>query len=331
MQNPPLPNDLDKSLRPQTFSQYIGQAKIVDHMKIYVQAALNRAESLDHVLLYGSPGLGKTTLAHIIAKEMNVTLHCTSGPVIEKPGDLAALLTQLNPGDILFIDEIHRLTSSIEEILYPAMEDFKLDLMVGEGAGARSMRLDLHHFCLIGATTKPGMLTAPLRDRFGIQARLEFYSHDELTTILEHSALKLALNLERSSLLILAQRARGTPRIALRLLKRVRDFIEVGGLISPTPIEIASYLKELEIDEHGLDYFDRQLLKCIFDRYKGGPVGLDALATAVGESRETLEELIEPYLVQQNFLQRTPRGRKLTEKAIEHLALYSEETVITKS
>lgn len=319
MQNPALTPDTDKSLRPKTFVQYIGQKKVLDRMKIYVQAALNRTEPLDHVLLFGAPGLGKTTLAHVIAREMNVMLHTTSGPVIEKPGDLAALLTLLNTGDILFIDEIHRLSPSIEEILYPAMEDFQLDLMVGEGPGARSMRLDLNQFCLIGATTKPGMLTAPLRDRFGIQTRLEFYDHEELSIILDQSSKKLNLSLSHETLLVIAQRARGTPRIALRLLKRVRDFIEVGGFINPTPEEMILCLQELEIDHHGLDHFDRILLKCIMERYDGGPVGLDALATAVGEARETLEDVIEPYLVQENFLQRTPRGRKLTSKAIEHL------------
>ncbi|NBW57183.1 Holliday junction branch migration DNA helicase RuvB [bacterium] len=322
MQNLVLPPDLDKSLRPKTFDQYIGQKKVLDRMKVYVQAALNRLESLDHVLLFGPPGLGKTTLANVISREMNVTLHTTSGPVIEKPGDLAALLTQLNDGDVLFIDEIHRLSPSIEEILYPAMEDFQLDLMVGEGPGARSMRLDLNKFCLIGATTKPGMLTAPLRDRFGIQARLEFYDYNELALILEQSAKKLNLFLSQEAFLVIAQRARGTPRIALRLLKRIRDFIEVGGLINPTSAQMSSCLQELEIDDHGLDHFDRTLLKCILERYDGGPVGLDALATAVGEGRETLEDVIEPYLVQENFLQRTPRGRKLTPKAIEHLHSY---------
>ncbi len=319
MENLQFLADYDKSLRPKTFEQYIGQRKVVDRMKVYVQAAMNRKEALDHVLLSGPPGLGKTTMAHVVAREMGVTLHTTSGPVIEKSGDLAALLTQLNAGDVLFIDEIHRLSPAIEEILYPAMEDFQLDLMVGEGAGARSMRLDLQPFCLIGATTKPGSLTAPLRDRFGIHSRLEFYDRSELAEILMQSSKKLNLSINLDSLLILANCSRGTPRIALRLLKRLRDFLEVHQLMNPTPKDVSIYLEDLEIDHLGLDHFDRTLLVCIHHRYAGGPVGLETLATSLGESKETIEDIVEPYLIQENFLQRTSRGRKLTDKALTHL------------
>lgn len=305
--------------RPQSFESYIGQRHNVDQLKIYIKAALARGSALDHVLLSGPPGLGKTTLAQIIAQEMGVQIHVTSGPVIEKAGDLAALLTALSQGDILFIDEIHRLKPHIEEILYPAMEDFQLDLMVGEGPGARSIRLDLHPFSLIAATTKPGDLTAPLRDRFGIQLRLDYYNPAELGEILKRSSQSLGLELDAKTLGVIASRARGTPRVALRLLRRLRDFIEVHGTSSCLSAQVEGYLAQLDIDAHGLDKMDRRVLLCIEERYDGGPVGLEALAIALGESKATLEDLIEPYLVQQDFLQRTPRGRKITPKGRAHL------------
>lgn len=305
--------------RPKTFESYIGQRHNVDQLKVYVQAAAARGTALDHVLLSGPPGLGKTTLAQIIASEMGVQLHMTSGPVIEKSGDLAALLTALSHGDILFIDEIHRLKPQIEEILYPAMEDFQLDLMVGEGPGARSIRLDLHPFSLVAATTKPGELTAPLRDRFGIQLRLDYYKHDELQEILKASCQSFGLDFDSKALGVIASRARGTPRVALRLLRRLRDFIEVHGPSSCLATQVEGYLAQLDIDAYGLDKMDRRVLRCIEERYDGGPVGLEALAIALGENKTTLEDLIEPYLVQQDFLQRTPRGRKITPKGRAHL------------
>ena len=311
--------DKDRALRPKRLEQYIGQRAVRETIKVYIQAALDRGEPLDHVLLMGPPGLGKTTLAQIIAKEMDAMIHMTSGPAIEKTGDLAALLTQLAPGDILFIDEIHRLSPTIEEMLYPAMEDYKLDLMIGEGPGARSMRLDLAPFSLIGATTKAGALTAPLRDRFEIQFRLKFYSLDEIKIILELSCQSLGLSLEESALSVIALRSRGTPRVAIRLLKRIRDFIEVNKEKESSGIEIERYLGQLALDEMGLDALDRQLLRCLVERYNGGPVGLETLAISLGETRETLEDVIEPYLVQEHFIQRTPRGRKITEKGIAHL------------
>jgi len=309
----------DRTHRPKRLEQYIGQSAIRETIKVYIQAALEREEPLDHVLLMGPPGLGKTTLAQIIAKEMDTVLHITSGPAIEKTGDLAALLTQLAPGDILFIDEIHRLSPTIEELLYPAMEDYQLDLIIGEGPGARSMRLDLAPFSLIGATTKAGSLTAPLRDRFGIQFRLQFYSLEELQIILSLACPALGLCLENSALAVIAQRSRGTPRIAIRLLKRIRDFIEVHKEKEQNAAAIGTYLNQLALDEHGLDWLDRQLLRCLIDNYNGGPVGLETLAISLGETRETLEDVIEPYLVQENFIQRTPRGRKITEKGRSHL------------
>jgi len=310
--------DKDRALRPKRLEQYIGQSPITQTLKIYIHAALDRNEPLDHVLLMGPPGLGKTTLAQIIAKEMSATLHITSGPAIEKTGDLAALLTQLAPGDLLFIDEIHRISPTIEELLYPAMEDYKLDLMIGEGPGARSMRLDLSPFSLIGATTKAGSLTAPLRDRFGIQFRLQYYTLEELKIILNHSAISLGLSLDDSALSVIALRSRGTPRIALRLLKRIRDFISVHKDRNCTSSHIEGYLGQLALDQKGLDSMDRLLLACLIEKYHGGPVGLDTLAISLGESRDTLEDIIEPYLVQENLIQRTPRGRKITQKGLEH-------------
>jgi Holliday junction DNA helicase RuvB len=305
--------------RPKSFDTYIGQKDNVDQLKIYVQAARARNMALDHVLLSGPPGLGKTTLAQIIAAEMGAQIHTTSGPVIDRAGDLAALLTALNHGDILFIDEIHRLKPHIEEILYPAMEDFQLDLMVGEGPGARSIRLDLHPFTLVAATTKPGDLTAPLRDRFGIQLRLDYYRQQDLTQILHEASMKMGMTFNPEALDVIASRARGTPRVALRLLRRLRDFIDVHGVSTSLASQISGYLEQLDIDAHGLDKMDRRVLRCIEERYDGGPVGLEALAISLGESKATLEDLIEPYLVQQDFLQRTPRGRKITAKGRAHL------------
>ena len=309
----------ERQLRPKSFENYIGQERVMSQMKVFVQSALKRHDVLDHVLLYGPPGLGKTTLANILAYELKVDLITTSGPVIEKTGDLAALLTQLKAGDILFIDEIHRLSHSIEEILYPAMEDFQLDLMVGEGAGARSMRIELQPFCLVAATTRAGALSAPLRDRFGIQGRMEYYDVNSLTQILKHSSAKLHLNLHEQQLRAIAQRSRGTPRIANRLLKRVRDYIAVDSSNAESQEMISKILSHLEIDHHGLDHHDRRLLQVMKDKFNGGPVGLDTLAQALGDQRQTLEDVLEPYLVQEDFLMRTPRGRKLTDKAYEHL------------
>lgn len=309
----------ERSLRPKNFATYIGQERVMSQMKVFVQSALKRQDTLDHVLLYGPPGLGKTSLANVLAIELGVDIHTTSGPVIEKAGDLAALLTQLKAGDILFIDEMHRLSHQIEEILYPAMEDYQLDLMVGEGPGARSMRIELQPFCLIGATTRAGSLSSPLRDRFGIQGRMDYYSHESLTEILTHSAKKLSVDLNTDLLMEIACRSRGTPRIANRLLKRVRDYIEVADWSNYTSEMIREILSALEIDHFGLDHIDRKVLTCIAQKFEGGPVGLDTLAQALGEQRQTLEDVIEPYLVQEDFLLRTPRGRKLTEKALKHL------------
>ena len=309
----------ERSLRPKNFETYIGQERVMSQMKVFVQSALNRNDILDHVLLYGPPGLGKTTLANVLSFELGVEIQTTSGPVIEKAGDLAAILTQLKKGDILFIDEIHRMSNHIEEILYPAMEDFQLDLMVGEGPGARSMRIELQPFCLIGATTRAGSLSSPLRDRFGIQGRMDYYSDQSLTEILQHSAKKLSIDIGTEHLVEVAKRSRGTPRIANRLLKRVRDYIEVAGWKNYTSEMIEEILSALEIDTYGLDHIDRKVLLCIAQKFNGGPVGLDTLAQALGEQRQTLEDVIEPYLVQEDFLLRTPRGRKLTDKAIKHI------------
>lgn len=311
--------NFERQLRPKNFANYIGQDRVMSQMKVFVHSALKRHDVLDHVLLYGPPGLGKTTLANILAHELQVDLITTSGPVIEKTGDLAALLTQLKAGDILFIDEIHRLSHSIEEILYPAMEDFQLDLMMGEGAGARSMRLELQPFCLVAATTRAGALSAPLRDRFGIQGRMEYYDVESLSQILKHSSKKLRLSLNSEQLKAIAQRSRGTPRIANRLLKRVRDYMAVQSSSCSKTDRIDEILTNLEIDHHGLDHHDRRLLKVMKEKFDGGPVGLETLAQALGEQRQTLEDVLEPYLVQEDFLMRTPRGRKLTEKAYSHL------------
>jgi Holliday junction DNA helicase RuvB len=317
------PNEetVERALRPQQLADYVGQAKIREQLEIFITAARNRAEALDHVLLFGPPGLGKTTLAHIIAHEMGVHLRQTSGPVLERPGDLAALLTNLERHDVLFIDEIHRLSPIVEEILYPALEDFQIDIMIGEGPAARSIKIDLQPFTLVGATTRAGMLTNPLRDRFGIVARLEFYSEAELTAIVARSGRLLQAQLEDAGAREIARRARGTPRIANRLLRRVRDFAEVRekGKISQAVADRA--LGMLEVDALGLDVMDRKLLRAVIDRFAGGPVGIDNLAAAIGEERDTLEDVVEPFLIQQGLLQRTPRGRIASPEAYLHLGV----------
>lgn len=311
--------ELEQSLRPKTLDEYIGQDKAKENLSIYIQAAKGREEPLDHVLLYGPPGLGKTTLAGIIANEMGTNLHVTSGPAIEKQGDLAALLSHIGPGDVLFIDEIHRLSHAIEEILYPAMEDYGIDFIIGKGPGARSVRLPIPRFTLIGATTRSGKLAAPLRDRFGVLLRLELYSNQQLSDIVKRSAGVLNVKITDDGALEIASRSRGTPRIANRLLKRVRDFAEVlhGGVITKEVAKEA--LARFEIDNLGLDDFDRKMLSIIIENYNGGPVGLDTLAAAVGDDAVTIEDVYEPYLMQIGFLTRTPRGRCVTFKAFQHL------------
>lgn len=314
-------SDTDLSLRPRTLEDYIGQEKVKENLKIYIEAAKMRGENLDHVLLYGPPGLGKTTLSNIIASEMGVNIRVTSGPAIEKQGDLAALLTNLSEGDVLFIDEIHRLSRSVEEILYPAMEDNALDIIIGKGPSARSIRIDLPRFTLIGATTRAGQLTTPLRDRFGVMLKLELYTPEELATIVIRSAGILGLPITDDGAYEIASRSRGTPRIANRLLKRVRDFAQVSGK-DKIDSQIANYaLQRLEIDQLGLDNIDRRMLETIIKFYNGGPVGLETLAATVGEEAITLEDVYEPYLLQIGFLSRTPRGRCVTKLAYEHLGL----------
>ena len=314
-------SDTDTSLRPKTLEDYIGQEKAKENLKIYIEAAKMRGESLDHVLLYGPPGLGKTTLSNIIATEMGVNIRVTSGPAIEKQGDLAALLTNLSEGDILFIDEIHRLSRAVEEILYPAMEDYALDIIIGKGPSARSIRIDLPRFTLIGATTRAGQLSTPLRDRFGVMLKLELYTPEELAQIVRRSADILGLSISEDGAIEIASRSRGTPRIANRLLKRVRDFAQVKGDGSITS-DIANYaLEKLEIDALGLDNIDRRMLSSIIKFYDGGPVGLETLAATIGEESVTLEDVYEPYLMQIGFLARTPRGRCVTRLAYEHLGL----------
>lgn len=312
---------IEGSLRPQFLNEYIGQEKAKESLRVYIDAAKSRNESLDHVLFYGPPGLGKTTLAGIIANEMGVNVKVTSGPAIEKPGEMAAILNGLQEGDVLFVDEIHRLNKQVEEVLYPAMEDFVIDIMIGKGASARSIRLDLPHFTLVGATTRAGLLSAPLRDRFGVIHRLEFYTVEELTTIIMHSAKVLNVEIESNGAREMARRSRGTPRLANRILKRVRDFAQVkyDGIITEEVAKVA--LDIMDVDKMGLDHIDRNILLTMIEKFHGGPVGLDTLSASIGEDSGTVEDVYEPYLLKNGFIMRTPRGRVVTEAAYHHLGL----------
>jgi len=325
---PVSPNEeaIERALRPHNLDEYIGQTKAREQLEIFIAAARKRSEALDHTLLFGPPGLGKTTLAHIIAREMGVNLRQTSGPVLERPGDLAALLTNLERNDVLFIDEIHRMSPIVEEILYPALEDYQIDIMIGEGPAARSVRLDLQPFTLVGATTRAGMLTNPLRDRFGIVARLEFYTPEELARIVTRSASLLNAAIVDQGALEIARRSRGTPRIANRLLRRVRDYAEVKGEGRITREIADAALKMLDVDPVGFDLMDRKLLEAVLFKFGGGPVGLDNLAAAIGEERDTIEDVLEPYLIQQGYLQRTPRGRIATPSAYQHFGVAAPRT-----
>jgi len=320
---PASPNEeaIERALRPKGLAEYVGQTKAREQLEIFIGAAKMRSEAMDHVLLFGPPGLGKTTLSHIIATELGVNLRSTSGPVLEKPKDLAAILTNLEKNDVLFIDEIHRLSPIVEEILYPALEDYQIDIMIGEGPAARSIKLELQPFTLVGATTRAGMLTNPLRDRFGIVARLEFYSAEELATIVRRSARLLKVELDDEGGYEIARRSRGTPRVANRLLRRVRDYADVKGTGQITRPLADLALAMLDVDPHGLDVMDRKLLEAVIHRFDGGPVGLDNVAAAIGEERDTIEDVIEPFLIQQGFLQRTPRGRVATLAAYRHLGV----------
>ena len=322
----PREEAIERALRPKLLQEYVGQAKVREQLEIFIGAAVKRGEALDHVLLFGPPGLGKTTQSHIIAQELGVNLRQTSGPVLEKPKDLAALLSNLEKNDVLFIDEIHRLSPVVEEILYPAMEDYQIDIMIGEGPAARSIKLDLQPFTLVGATTRAGMLTNPLRDRFGIVSRLEFYTAEELARIVKRSAGLLKVEMDDAGGFEIARRSRGTPRIAYRLLRRVRDYADVKGQ-GVIDMDIASRaLAMLDVDPQGLDIMDRKLLEAVIHRFDGGPVGLDNIAASIGEERDTIEDVIEPYLIQQGYLQRTPRGRIATLAAFRHLGVTPPNT-----
>lgn len=321
----------DRAIRPLTLADYIGQKVVREQMELFIKAARARRESLDHTLIFGPPGLGKTTLANIIANEMGVSVKTTSGPVLERAGDLAALLTNLEPGDVLFVDEIHRLSPMVEEVLYPAMEDFQLDIMIGEGPAARSIKLDLPPFTLVGATTRAGMLTNPLRDRFGIVQRLEFYEVADLATIVTRSARILDIPIEAEGALEIAKRSRGTPRIANRILRRVRDYAQVKGQGIITKYMADQALNMLDVDEKGFDHSDRRLLLTMIDKFDGGPVGVDSLAAAISEERNTIEDVLEPYLIQQGFIMRTPRGRVVTRHAYLHFGLTTPKTMTETS